>query len=101
MAPSSQYKFLRQSPRDGLSTAMIPSRWQKLHIDPWLSLFLILNAMLGLTVLYSASAQDMGLVYKQAMSFGIGFLVMCGLAQIPLKFIKHLHPTFICLDCSA
>lgn len=94
MPPSSQYKFLRQSPRDGLSTAMIPSRWQKLHIDPWLSLFLILNAMLGLTVLYSASAQDMGLVSKQAMSFGIGFLVMCGLAQIPPKVYQAFAPYF-------
>lgn len=52
---------------------MQPSRWQQLHIDPWLCLFLLLNALLGLTVLYSASAQDVGLVSKQAMSFGIGF----------------------------
>ncbi|EPJ3470157.1 TPA: rod shape-determining protein RodA, partial [Acinetobacter baumannii] len=55
MSPSPQYKFLRQAPRDGLSTAMQPSRWQQLHIDPWLCLFLFLNALLGLTVLYSAS----------------------------------------------
>ncbi|EPG7140559.1 hypothetical protein JRA21_003721, partial [Acinetobacter baumannii] len=26
MSPSPQYKFLRQAPRDGLSTAMQPSR---------------------------------------------------------------------------
>ncbi len=39
MSPSSQYKFLRQAPRDGLSTAMQPSRFQKLHIDPWLCTF--------------------------------------------------------------
>ena len=50
MSPSSQYKFLRQAPRDGLSTAMQPSRFQKLHSDPWLCTFLILNACLGLTV---------------------------------------------------
>jgi hypothetical protein len=37
--PSPQYKFLRQAPRDGLSTAMQPSRWQRLHIDPWLCSF--------------------------------------------------------------
>jgi rod shape determining protein RodA len=47
--------------------------------------------MLGLTVLYSASAQDIGLVSKQAMSFGIGFLVMCGLAQIPPKVYQAFH----------
>ena len=94
MAPSSQYKFLRHAPRDGISTAMLPSRWQKLHIDPWLSLFLILNAILGLTVFYSASAQNVGLVSKQAMSFGIGFLVMCGLAQIPPKIYQAFAANF-------
>ncbi len=94
MSPSSQYKFLRQAPRDGLSTAMLPSRWQRLHIDPWLCLFLILNAMLGLTVLYSASAQDMALVSKQAMSFGIGFVVMLTLAQIPPKVYQAFSPYF-------
>lgn len=94
MSPSSQYKFLRQSPRDGLSTALQPSRFQKLHIDPWLCLFLFLNACLGLTVLYSASAQDVGLVTKQAMSFGIGFVVMFALAQIPPKVYQAFSPYF-------
>ncbi|WP_038343742.1 rod shape-determining protein RodA [Acinetobacter sp. A47] len=94
MSPSSQYKFLRQAPRDGLSTANQPSRWQQLHLDPWLCLFLILNAALGLTVLYSASAQDVGLVTKQAMSFGIGFGVMFGLAQIPPKVYQAFSPYF-------
>ena len=94
MSPSSQYKFLRQAPRDGLSTANQPSRWQQLHLDPWLCLFLVLNAALGLTVLYSASAQDVGLVSKQAMSFAIGFGVMFGLAQIPPKVYQAFSPYF-------
>ena len=94
MAPSSQYKFLRQAPRDGLSTATQLSRWQQLHIDPWLFLFLVLNALLGLTILYSASAQDVGLVSKQAMSFGIGFVVMFSLAQIPPKVYQAFSPYF-------
>lgn len=94
MAPSSQYKFLRQAPRDGLSTAMQPSRWQRLHIDPWLCLFLFLNACLGLIVLYSASAQDVGLVTKQAMSFLIGFIVMVIVAQIPPKVFQSFSPYF-------
>ncbi|MEB3766172.1 rod shape-determining protein RodA [Acinetobacter sp. MD2] len=94
MSPSPQYKFLRQAPRDGLSTAMHPSKWQRLHIDPWLCSFLILNAMLGLVVLYSASAQDMGLVTKQAISFGIGFVVMIAIAQIPPKVFQSFSPYF-------
>ncbi|MDQ8937202.1 rod shape-determining protein RodA [Acinetobacter rudis] len=94
MSPSSQYKFLRQAPRDGLSTSMQPTRWQRLHIDPWLCLFLILNAALGLTVLYSASAQDTMLVTRQAISFAIGFTVMIAMAQIPPKVYQAFAPYF-------
>ncbi|MCF9035396.1 rod shape-determining protein RodA [Acinetobacter nectaris] len=94
MPPSSQYKFLRQAPRDGLSTAMRPSRWQKIHVDPCLFLFLLLCACLGLVVLYSASAQDTGLVTKQAISFGIGFVVMVVIAQIPPKVFQTFSPYF-------
>lgn len=92
--PPIQSKFLRQAPRDGLSTAMKPSRWQKIHLDPWLSLFLFLNACLGLFVLYSASAQNISLVTKQAMSFGIGFTVMIIIAQIPPKVFQTFSPYF-------
>ena len=88
MSSPPQYKFLRHAPRDGLSTRMLPSKWQRLHIDPWLSLFIFLNGLLGLTALYSASAQDLDLVYKQAMSFGIGFLLMFFIAQIPPKVFQ-------------
>ena len=94
MSPSPQYKFLRQAPRDGLSTAMQPSKWQRLHVDPWLFSFLILNAMLGLIVLYSASAQDVGMVTKQAISFGIGFTIMVAIAQIPPKVFQSFSPYF-------
>jgi rod shape determining protein RodA len=69
-----------------------------LHIDPWLCSFLVLNALLGLTVLYSASAQDVGLVSKQAMSFGIGFVVMFSLAQIPQK-LSSIFTLFLCVWC--
>ena len=89
-----QYKFLRHSPRDGLSTAMLPSRWHKLHIDPWLCLFLLLNALLGLTVLYSASGQDWSMITRQAISFFIGFIVMIAMAQIPPKVYQAFSPWF-------
>ncbi|MBU3846111.1 MAG: rod shape-determining protein RodA [Candidatus Acinetobacter avistercoris] len=92
MPPNSQYKFLRHAPRDGLSTAHIPSKWHQFHIDPWLCLFLLFNAIIGLTALYSASAQDVLLVSKQAMSFGIGFIVMIGFAQISPKVYQSLSP---------
>ncbi|MFU9045222.1 rod shape-determining protein RodA [Acinetobacter tibetensis] len=87
-----QSKFLRHAPRDGLSTTLLPSKWHKLHLDPWLCLYLLLTALLGLTVLYSASEQDWGLVSKQAISFTIGFLTMLGLAQVPPKVYQSFTP---------
>lgn len=94
MAPSPHYRFLRHAPRDGTTMLMQPTRWQRLHLDPWLLSFLLLNALLGLSVLYSASAQDTGLVMKQTMSFGIGFTVMFIMAQIPPKVYQAFAPYF-------
>lgn len=87
-----QSKFLRHAPRDGLSTTLLPSQWHKLHLDPWLCLYLLLTALLGLTVLYSASEQDWSLVSKQAISFAIGFFTMLGLAQVPPKVYQSFTP---------
>ena len=94
MIPSQQYRFLRQSLRDGRSIKHDSSRWAKLHLDPWLLCFLILNAVLGLLVIYSASAQDMGMVFRQATSFAVGFIVMIICAQIPLKVYQAISPYF-------
>ncbi|TCB36293.1 rod shape-determining protein RodA [Acinetobacter sp. ANC 4910] len=87
-----QSKFLRHAPRDGLSTTSLPSKWHKLHLDPWLCLYLLLTALLGLTVLYSASEQDWNLVSKQAISFAIGFFTMLALAQVPPKVYQSFAP---------
>ncbi|MGE8544212.1 MAG: rod shape-determining protein RodA [Acinetobacter johnsonii] len=94
MIPSQQYRFLRQSLRDGRSIKHDSSRWAKLHLDPWLLCFLILNAVLGLLVIYSASAQDMGMVFRQATSFAVGFIVMIVCAQIPPKVYQAISPYF-------
>lgn len=94
MIPSQQYRFLRQSLRDGRSIKHDSSRWAKLHLDPWLLCFLILNAILGLLVIYSASAQDMGMVFRQATSFAVGFIVMIICAQIPPKVYQAISPYF-------
>ena len=94
MIPSQQYRFLRQSLRDGRSIKHDSSHWAKLHLDPWLLCFLILNAVLGLLVIYSASAQDMGMVFRQATSFAVGFIVMIICAQIPPKVYQAISPYF-------
>jgi rod shape determining protein RodA len=97
MSPSSQYKFLRQAPRDGLSTAMQPSRGNNSILTLGF-VFFILNALLGFTVLYSASAQDVGLVSKQAMSFGIGFAVMISWLKSP-QSLSSIFTLFLCVWC--
>lgn len=92
MIPSQQYRFLRQSLRDGRSIKHDSSRWTKLHLDPWLLCFLVLNAVLGLMVVYSATAEDSGMVLRQATSFGVGFIVMLICAQIPPKVYQSMSP---------
>lgn len=87
-------RFLRYAPRDGSRVRSDASIWHRIHLDPWLLVFLILNAVLGLTVLYSASAQNTAMVMKQAMSFGLGFIVMFIMAQVPPKMYQGFSPYF-------
>lgn len=92
---SQQYRFSRQSHH--LRRDLNPSIWQRLHIDPWLTLLLVAICFIGLTVLYSASTQDMSMVGRQAVSFSIAFSVMFVMAQIPPSFYRTLTPIFYVL----
>ena len=92
MIPSQQYRFLRQALRDGRSIKTDSSRWTKLHLDPWLLCFLILNSILGLMVIYSATAADTAMVMRQAISFGVGFTLLFICAQIPPKVYQTICP---------
>ena len=92
MKPVPQSRFLRYSIRDGLHLKNNSSYWHKLHLDPWLLSLLILNAILGLIVVYSASAQDMGLVFKQVFSFLLGFVALFICAQVPPKVYQAFSP---------
>ena len=94
MIPTQQYRFLRRSLRDGRSLNEQTSRWDKLHLDPWLLLFLVINAALGLMMVYSASNQDISMVVRQGVSFGVGFLLLFGCAQIPPKVYQAVSPWF-------
>ncbi|NWK75290.1 rod shape-determining protein RodA [Acinetobacter cumulans] len=94
MIPSQQYRFLRHSARDGMSIKHDSSRWAKLHLDPWLLCFLVLNAILGLMVVYSATAENTGMVLRQATSFAVGFTLMFLCAQVPPKVYQAISPYF-------
>lgn len=94
MIPSQQYRFLRHSARDGMSIKHDSSRWAKLHLDPWLLCFLVLNAILGLMVVYSATAENTSMVLRQATSFAVGFTLMFLCAQVPPKVYQAISPYF-------
>ncbi|MBI1452398.1 MULTISPECIES: rod shape-determining protein RodA [Acinetobacter] len=94
MIPSQQYRFLRHSARDGMSIKHDSSRWAKLHLDPWLLCFLVLNAILGLMVVYSATAENSGMLLRQATSFAVGFTLMFLCAQVPPKVYQAISPYF-------
>ncbi len=92
MTENPQYRFLRYAPRDGSTMQIKPSRWERMHIDPWLTGLLVLTASLGLVVLYSASAQDLGLVLRQLVSFSIALIIMLVMAQVPPKIYQAISP---------
>ena len=63
-----------------------------LHLDFSLLVSLILLAIIGLTVLYSASDQNVELVMKQGLRLLIGFFVMFAVAQLTPDTLKHWSP---------
>lgn len=93
--PTGRYRFSRQSHHFGQD--LMPGLWQRIHIDPWLLLLLITICFLGLTILYSASTQDMAMVNRQIRSYLIAFTVMVGMAQIPPNFYRTMTPIFYIL----
>ncbi len=69
-----------------------------LHIDLPLLTSLVLLAICGLVVLYSASDQDMGLVQRQSIRLGVGFLAMVLLAQIHPDHFRRWSPLLYLLS---
>ena len=65
---------------------------QRVHIDGWLLLILLVLASSSLFVLYSASGKDVGLLLKQAGSFGIGMVSMLIITQIDPRFMARWVP---------
>lgn len=92
MEPSQQYKFLRHALRDGRSFNSSASFWNKYHLDPWLFMFLVINSIFGLIIIYSATSEDTSMLVRQASSFIVGFIVMIVFAQIPPKVYQVISP---------
>ena len=65
---------------------------QRLHIDGWLLLLLLILGAGSLFILYSASGKNLDLLLKQATSFGIGMAGMLVIAQFDPRFMARWVP---------
>ncbi|MCY1268159.1 Peptidoglycan glycosyltransferase MrdB [compost metagenome] len=65
---------------------------QRLHIDGWLLLIILMLAAGSLFVLYSASGKHWDLLMKQASSFGLGLGAMIVIAQFEPRFMARWVP---------
>ena len=75
--------------------ATMPRRWLAmpvLRLDGGLLLLLALLMGFGLMVLYSASEQNLGLVWRQAVRLGLGVAVMLVLAHLPPRLLQLWAP---------
>jgi len=66
------------------------SFWRKIHIDLPLLLLLLTLTGIGLTVLYSASGQDMATMKRQMSFYALAYTVMFIVAQIPQTVLMRL-----------
>ena len=65
---------------------------RRLNRDGPLLVAVLILAFIGLAILYGASNQDAGMVYRQAMRLALSFLVLLGVAQISPQFLRLWSP---------
>lgn len=81
--------FIRQLPTTG---KIHRNLWQKLHIDPYLLVLLLMLGGYGLFVLYSASSDHLLAVERQALFLGISFILMLTVAQVSQSLLRLVAP---------
>ncbi len=62
------------------------------RLDLVLLALMLLVMSFGLLVLYSASSQDMDVVYRQAVRLGVGLFVMLVISQVPPHILRIWTP---------
>lgn len=73
--------------------ASLPVRlWQRLHLDFWLLLGLVLLCGYGFLVLYSAAGGSETMVRNRLIQMMLGFVVMFVMAQFPPQFYQRVAP---------
>ncbi|POY43844.1 rod shape-determining protein RodA [Avibacterium gallinarum] len=66
--------------------------WQRLHIDFWLFLGLVMISAYGLFVLYSASGGNEVMFRNRIIQVTLGFVVMFVMAQFSPRFYQGIAP---------
>lgn len=72
--------------------SLISSLWEKMHVDFWLLLGLIVISGYGLLVLYSASGGSEVMFRNRVIQVILGFSVMFVMAQFPPRFYQQVAP---------
>ena len=67
---------------------------ETLHLDAPLLVCLLALSVVSLFVLYSASGQNIDIVWRQVVRLGVAFLIMLALAQITPATLKRWTPWF-------
>jgi rod shape determining protein RodA len=86
--------FTRQLNDSGMQSGR--SIWQRMNIDVTMLLLLLLLCAGGLFILYSASGQNMGMVYRQMVYLGLGFFIMLVIAQVDPRWFQMIAPWMYC-----
>ncbi len=63
---------------------------QRIHIDGWLLVGLLVLSAVGLFTLFSASGQDIEQMERQVIRLSVSFVAMFALAQLPPGFYSRL-----------
>lgn len=82
--------FIRQL--DDTSMQRGRSIWLRMNIDLTMLCLLLLLCAGGLFILYSASGQNTGMVYRQMVYFGLGFFIMLVIAQVDPRWFQMAAP---------
>jgi len=88
----SKQDFLRRMPEAASAFSRRVRLAERVHIDFFLLLLLMLLTVIGLTVLYSASGHNLPSVEKQGTFFLIAYVTMFVVAQIPVEFMRRMAP---------
>jgi rod shape determining protein RodA len=78
----------RQSARHSLLTHLL----LRVHLDPMLLAFILLTMLFGAFVLFSASGNDMGILFRQGTRISAALLTMIVIAQINIAWIRRAAP---------